>query len=84
MSAVPRLVAGFAYYLEGIPIERWDVGHPRFGKPRAISGRYLGSVAGRREWHIFEIWVGDTEEGAIILSRSDLEAINVQRLVDDL
>jgi hypothetical protein len=84
MSAAVRLVAGFAYYLEGIPAKLWDVGHPRFGKPRALSGRYLGAVQGRREWHVFEIWVGEQEEGAIILSRTDLEAISVQRLVDDL
>lgn len=84
MSAALRLVAGFSYYLEGLPSKMWDVGHPRFGKPRAICGRYLGSVQGRREWHVFEIWVGENEEGAIILNRTDLEAINVKRLVDDL
>jgi hypothetical protein len=84
MSAALRLVAGFAYYLEGLPAKMWDVGHPKFGKPRAISGRYLGTVQGRREWHVFEIWVGEREEGAIILNRTDLEAITVQRLVDDL
>lgn len=83
MSQV-RLVAGLAYYLEGIPPKIWDVGHPRFGKPRAISGRYLGGVHGRREWHVFEIWVGDKEEGAIILNRQDLESILVERLTDDL
>lgn len=84
MSPPLRLVPGFAYYLEGIPPEKWDIGHPRFGKPRAISGRYLGMVAGRRQWHVFEIWVGEREEGAIILSQSDLEAITVKRLIDDL
>lgn len=79
-----RLVPGFAYYLEGLPAKMWDVGHPKFGKPRALSGRYLGSVQGRREWHVFEIWVGMTEEGAIILSQQDLENITVKKLVDDL
>jgi hypothetical protein len=83
-SKLPPLVAGFAYYLEGIPPEKWDVGHPRFGKPHAICGRYLATVHGRREWHVFEIWIGDSEEGAIILNRQDLESISVQRLVDDL
>jgi hypothetical protein len=84
MSAAVRLLPGFAYYLEGIPPEKWDVGHPKFGKPRAISGRYLGNVQGRREWHVFEIWIGESEEGAIIMNRQDLEAITVKRLVDDL
>lgn len=84
MSAALRLVAGFSYYLEGIPAKLWDVGHPRFGKPRALCGRYLGAVQGRREWHVFEIWVGDQEEGAILLNTMDLEAISVQRLVDGL
>ncbi len=79
-----KLLAGFAYYLEGIPAKLWDVGHPRFGKPRALSGRYLGTVRGRREWHVFEIWVGSSEEGAIILSRDDLESIKIERLVNDL
>lgn len=81
---LPRLVPGFAYYLEGLPAKMWDVGHPKFGKPRALSGRYLGSVSGRREWHVFEIWVGMNEEGAIILSQQDLENITVKKLVDDL
>lgn len=84
MSALLRLLPGFAYYIEGIPPEKWDVGHPRFGKPRAIAGRYLGAVQGRREWHVFEIWINDREEGAIILNRTDLESLTVQRLVDDL
>jgi len=82
--SMPRLVPGFAYYLEGLPAKMWDIGHPKFGKPRALSGRYLGHVNGRREWHVFEIWVGMREEGAIILSRQDLESITVKKLVDDL
>jgi hypothetical protein len=81
---IPRLVPGFAYYLEDIPPKVWDVGHPRFGKPRALSGRYLARVDGRRQWHVFEIWVGEREEGAIILSREDLESMTVRRLADDL
>jgi hypothetical protein len=79
---MPRLVPGVAYYLDGLPAKMWDVGHPKFGKPRALSGRYLGSVSGRREWHVFEIWVGMSEEGAIILNQSDLERITVRKLVD--
>ena len=81
---LPRLVPGFAYYLEDIPAKVWDVGHPRYGKPRALAGRYLGTVAGRREWHVFEIFVGVEDAGAIILNRADLEAMTVKRLVDDL
>ena len=75
---------GFAYYLEDIPAKVWDIGHPRYGKPRALAGRYLGSVRGRREWHVFEIYVGADEAGAIILHRGDLEQMTVKRLVDDL
>ncbi len=83
---LPRLVPGFAYYLEDIPPKVWDVGHPRWGKPRALAGRYLGApaFAGRREWHIFEIYVGVDEAGAIILSRETLEQMTVKRLVEDL
>lgn len=84
MSPKLRLAPGFAYYLEGLPPKMWDVGHPKFGKPVALSGRYLGAVHGRREWHVFEIWVGMHEEGAIILSQRDLESITVKKLVDDL
>lgn len=79
-----NLVPGFAYYLEGIPEKLWDVGHPKFGKPRALSGRYLGSRQGKRLWHVFEIWVGTEEEGAIIISQRDLETVTVKRLVGDL
>lgn len=79
-----KLVPGFAYYLEGIPEKMWDIGHPKFGKPRALSGRYLGSVTGRRQWHVFEIWVGAEEEGSIIISHRDLENVTVKRLVGDL
>jgi len=81
---LPRLVPGFAYYLEDIPAKVWDVGHPKYGKPRALAGRYLGSFRGRREWHIFEIYVGVEDAGAIILNRNDLEQMTVKRLVDDL
>jgi hypothetical protein len=31
---------------------------------------------------VFEIWVGMSEEGAIILNQSDLERITVRKLVD--
>ncbi len=81
---LPRLVEGFAYYLEDIPAKVWDVGHPRYGKPRALAGRYLGSRKGRREWHVFEIFVGLEDAGAIILNDADLELMTVKRLVDDL
>lgn len=81
---LPKLVPGFAYYLEGLPAKMWDIGHPKFGKPHALSGRYLGFVSGRRQWHVFEIWVGMQEEGAILLSKQDLETITVKKLVDDL
>jgi hypothetical protein len=80
---MPKLVPGFAYYLEGIPEKMWDIGHPKFGKPRAISGRYLGLVSGKRRWHVFEIWVGTQEEGAIIISQEDLLTVSVRRLVDN-
>ena len=79
-----KLVRGFSYYLEDIPSKVWDVGHPKFGKPRALCGRYLQPVVGRRTWHVFEIWVGDREEGAIILNEQDLAAMTVKRLVNDL
>jgi len=81
---LPRLVPGFAYYLEDIPSKVWDVGHPKYGKPRALAGRYLGSLSGRRVWHMFEIFVGVEDAGAIVLNRADLESMTVKRLVDDL
>jgi len=53
MPPIPRLLLGFAYYLEDIPPKVWDIGHPRYGKPRAIAGRYLGppTMPGRRDWY---------------------------------
>jgi len=86
MPPFPRLVPGFAYYLEDIPPKVWDVGHPKYGKPRALAGRYLGppTTPGRRDWHIFEIYVGVEDAGAIILNRQDLEQMTVKKLVDDL
>lgn len=79
-----RLVQGYAYYLQGLKPEMWDVGHPKFGKPSAIAGRYLGHRSGQRTWHVFEIWIESggvlTEQGAIIMSQQDLDAVTVTRV----
>jgi hypothetical protein len=86
MSAAPRLVLGSRITSRISRRKCGTSGHPRYGKPRALAGRYLGppAFAGRREWHIFEIYVGVEDAGAIILNRQDLEQMTIKRLVDDL
>jgi hypothetical protein len=81
MTITTRLIVGNAYYLRGMTGDMWTTGHPEYGTPDELAGRYLGSLRGTRVWHGFEIWVSGKEVGVIFMTTADLEQLSVVRLV---
>lgn len=75
-----ELEIGASYLLSGLEATMWDVGHPRFGKPAALAGRYLGSLMGLRQWFVFEIWLDLQEIGVIVMNDTDLAKVTIRRL----
>jgi hypothetical protein len=75
-----KLEIGKAYYLEGMRSDLWDAGHPKYGKPERIAGKYLGFLQGVRCWHGFEIYAAGSESGVIFMTDDDLSKLRVSEL----
>jgi hypothetical protein len=75
-------VVGRSYYLNGMGHAMWDVPHPKFGRPKALAGRYLGCLCGIRTWHGFEIWVDGQEHGVIFMNDSDIAKLSIIDIQD--
>jgi len=74
------LQIGRPYLLSGMNPNLWSNAHVEFGQPNALSGVYLGSVTGRRTWHLFEIYIRGKEEGVLMMTTQDLEKLVVTEL----
>jgi hypothetical protein len=75
-----KLENGRAYYLEGMRSDLWDAGHPKYGKPERVAGKYLGFLQGVRRWHGFEIYADGRECGVIFMTDDDLGMLKVSEL----
>jgi hypothetical protein len=68
------------YQLSGMLPGMWQVGHPRYGKPKQLVGIYIGSMRGTRKWFGFEVHVGGKERGVIFMPEEDLALLGIKDL----
>jgi hypothetical protein len=75
-----KLRMGHVYELKGMTADMWQVGHPRYGKPKQLVGIFIGIMRGTRKWYGFEIHVGGQERGVIFMPEEDLATLKVRDL----
>jgi len=68
---------GAPYLLTGMRRILWSNRHEQYGTPREIAALYLGSVAGTRVWHIFEVRIEQRDAGALLFNEDDLNVMTV-------
>jgi hypothetical protein len=72
-----ELRIGRTYHLEDLDRAEWDAPSPKYGAPRSLAARYLGSIQGNRRWHGFEVWIEGKDAGVLFMNDDDLRKIRV-------
>lgn len=80
MAKTPRLRRLHAYRLSGMTRRMWQSPHPRWGRPAALVGIFIGTWKASRTWYGFEVRVGGKEQGCIFMPQEDLDQLTVEDL----